>query len=52
MSAEAFARNFAPGEIVRYPDSDIVVIDKRFNAGFPRLRVGGEDRPRFLYEVQ
>src|SRR5215207_912250 len=31
MAPEAFARNFGPGsEPVRYPDPDIVVIDKRF----------------------
>jgi gluconolactonase len=33
MAPEAFARNFAPGaEPQRYPDPDIVVIDKRFKA--------------------
>ena len=32
MSAEAMARSFAPDEIVRYPDPDIVALDKRFRA--------------------
>jgi gluconolactonase len=33
MSQTAFARNFAPGaEPQRYPDPDIVVLDKRFTA--------------------
>ena len=32
MSAEAMARSFAPDEIVRYPDPDIVSLDKRFRA--------------------
>lgn len=46
MAPEAFARNFAPGaEPVRYPDPDIVVIDKRFkyklgNTPIQRLHTG------------
>jgi gluconolactonase len=33
MAPEAFARNFGPGsEPVRYPDPDIVALDKRFKA--------------------
>ncbi len=33
MAPSAFARNFGPGaEPVRYPDPDIVVLDKRFKA--------------------
>ena len=33
MAPEAFARNFGPGaEPVRYPDPDILVLDKRFKA--------------------
>ena len=32
MSAEAMARSFAPDEIVRYPDPDIVALDRRFRA--------------------
>lgn len=46
MSKEAFARNFGPGaEPVRYPDPDIVVIDKRFkyklgNTPIQRLYTG------------
>ena len=32
MSTEALARTFAPDEIVRYPDPDIVALDKRFGA--------------------
>ena len=46
MAPEAFARNFAPGsEPVRYPDPDIVVIDKRFkyklgNTPIQRLYTG------------
>jgi gluconolactonase len=32
VSAEALARSFSPDEIVRYPDPDIVVLDKRFRA--------------------
>jgi gluconolactonase len=35
MSADAFARNFDTNEPVRYPDPDIVVLDKRF-----RYRLG------------
>jgi gluconolactonase len=32
LAGEALARNFAPGsEPVRYPDPDIITIDKRFN---------------------
>jgi gluconolactonase len=30
MAPEAFARNFGEGEVVRYPDPDIVVLDPRF----------------------
>jgi gluconolactonase len=46
MSGEAFARNFGPGaEPQRYPDPDIVVIDKRFkyklgNTPIQRLYTG------------
>ena len=46
MAPEAFARNFAPGsEPVRYPDPDVVVIDKRFkyklgNTPIQRLYTG------------
>jgi gluconolactonase len=45
MSAEAFARNFDTNEPVRYPDPDIVVIDKRFkyklgNTPIQRLYTG------------
>src|SRR5262245_40519871 len=46
MAPEAFARNFAPGaEPQRYPDPDIVVIDKRFkyrlgNTPIQRLYTG------------
>jgi gluconolactonase len=46
MAPEAFARNFAPGsEPQRYPDPDIVVIDKRFksklgNTAITRLHTG------------
>jgi gluconolactonase len=46
MAPAAFARNFAPGaEPVRYPDPDIVVIDKRFkyklgNTPIQRLHTG------------
>lgn len=33
MAPEAFARNFGPGaEPVRYPDPDIIALDKRFKA--------------------
>ena len=32
MTTEALARSFAPDEIVRYPDPDIVALDKRFGA--------------------
>jgi gluconolactonase len=31
MATDAYARNFAPGEPVRYPDPDIIALDKRFN---------------------
>jgi gluconolactonase len=45
MSAEAFARNFGEGEVVRYPDPDIVVLDPRFryklgNTPIQRLYTG------------
>jgi gluconolactonase len=46
MAPEAFARNFGPGtEPQRYPDPDIVVIDKRFksklgNTAIQRLHTG------------
>lgn len=46
MSGEAFARNFGPGaEPRRYPDPDIVVLDKRFkyklgNTPIQRLHTG------------
>jgi gluconolactonase len=46
MAPEAFARNFGPGtEPQRYPDPDIVVIDKRFksklgNTAITRLHTG------------
>jgi gluconolactonase len=46
MAPEAFARNFGPGaEPQRYPDPDIVVIDKRFkyklgNTPIQRLHTG------------
>ena len=45
MSTDAFARNFGPGEIQRYPDPDIVVLDKRFkyklgNTPIQRLYTG------------
>jgi gluconolactonase len=46
MAPEAFARNFSPGsEPQRYPDPDIVVIDKRFksklgNTAITRLHTG------------
>jgi len=46
MAPDAFARNFAPGaEPARYPDPDIVVIDKRFkyklgNTAIQRLYTG------------
>ena len=46
MAPDAFARNFGPGaEPTRYPDPDIVVIDKRFkyklgNTPIQRLHTG------------
>lgn len=45
MAPEAFARNFSSDEPVRYPDPDIVVIDKRFkyklgNTPIQRLYTG------------
>src|SRR5262245_9782880 len=46
MAPQAFARNFGPdAEPVRYPDPDIVVLDKRFkyklgNAAIQRLHTG------------
>ncbi len=45
MSAEAFARNFDTNEPVRYPDPDIVALDKRFrsklgNTPIQRLHTG------------
>lgn len=46
MAGEAFARNFGPGaDIQRYPDPDIVVLDKRFkyklgNTPIQRLHTG------------
>jgi gluconolactonase len=45
MAPEAFARNFGSNEPVRYPDPDIVVIDKRFkyklgNTPIQRLHTG------------
>ncbi len=45
MAPEAFARNFGNGEIVRYPDPDIVVLDPRFkyklgNTPIQRLYTG------------
>jgi gluconolactonase len=45
MAPEAFARNFGSNEPVRYPDPDIVVIDKRFkyklgNTPIQRLYTG------------
>src|SRR4051812_16119234 len=46
MAPEAFARNFAPGsEPVRYPDADIIALDKRFkyklgNTPIQRLYTG------------
>jgi gluconolactonase len=45
MATEAFARNFGSDEPVRYPDPDIVVIDKRFkyklgNTPIQRLYTG------------
>jgi TAT (twin-arginine translocation) pathway signal sequence len=39
MASEAFARNFGPeAELVRYPDPDIVVLDKRFARCFAPWR--------------
>src|SRR5262245_49878801 len=46
MAPEAFARNFGPGvEPTRYPDPDVVVLDKRFkyklgNTPIQRLHTG------------
>jgi gluconolactonase len=45
MTPEAFARNFGSNEPVRYPDPDVVVIDKRFkyklgNTPIQRLYTG------------
>jgi gluconolactonase len=45
MAPEAFARNFGSNEPVRYPDPDVVVIDKRFkyklgNTPIQRLYTG------------
>jgi gluconolactonase len=45
MAPQAFARNFSSNEPVRYPDPDIVVIDKRFkyklgNTPIQRLHTG------------
>ncbi|MGL4634506.1 MAG: SMP-30/gluconolactonase/LRE family protein [Beijerinckiaceae bacterium] len=31
MTGDAFARSFQPGDPVRYPDPDIIALDKRFN---------------------
>src|SRR5690349_9629395 len=31
MARSAFARNFEQGEPTRYPDPDIIALDKRFN---------------------
>lgn len=45
MAPAAFARNFGDGEVVRYPDPDIVVLDPRFkyklgNTPIERLYTG------------
>src|SRR3546814_17145069 len=46
MAPDAFARNFGPGaEPVRYPDPDVIALDKRFkaklgNAPIQRLYTG------------
>src|SRR5688572_1082975 len=46
MSSDAFARNFGPGaEVQRYPDPDIIGLDKRFkyklgNTPIQRLHTG------------